>query len=429
MQSEFGTLSKKTLIFLITISIVSGLMFSFSGVHIILKAFLIILMLMLATKNPYVCFAFYTIVNPYAEQLFPSTITVSMIGVLGLSLLLKTNSFTLNFSYTKILIAGVFSISFSFLLGYQTKITVALLMLTILFVVTVLLNSEKSATNQDIATIALGFICKAISLVAFLIIEISKGHNILLYGRLNFFGDIKPIAIAAMIPLLMLVCSKIENHRLFDSQKMPMIDYLLIVLFSGTIIMTAARGVIFAGIVSIFIFLLVTKRKITGFIKFIPFVIVVFLLVSYFLNSSDLRISRLFDFESQEYATMNGRTDIWKSYLSVFTNGGILRILFGFGPGDSARLISESFYAHSTFLDLLVSYGVIGFVVMFCAELKLFKEAIRAKDSILLILMIFMVVAEISHGTSANFSLFGFQAFTFLALMVKKKEAVVNYSQ
>lgn len=77
----------------------------------------------------------------------------------------------------------------------------------------------------------------------------------------------------------------------------------------------------------------------------------------------------------------SGRTDFWTYDLKAFLHGGLLHILFGnsitFSYEISSAHYNSAIQAHNDFLNILLSYGIIGLYVYLCVLFRFFKKVIN----------------------------------------------------
>ena len=415
-NSEFGSINRKDAAFFIVLAIGCGILFSFSAFHTLLAIIIIGLLLYQAYKNPFNCWGTYIITQRYISQLFSSYVSVAIFGVLFLSFIIRKPSMLRKLRDGIILLIGLPLIVLSIYVGYQSNETTGLYMAIILVTIIAILNYSDIATREDLAKVAFSYCCGAVSVALYFAVSMATHTNILKYGRLSFFGDIKPIAFATFIPLFFILSSKLEGKRCFENIDSKILDAVLIAVYAAVIILTAARGMIFAGIIALGIQALFSRNQVKAIWKLIPVILFVAILIFYTMASNDLRIARIFNFQSSEFETLNGRTTAWKEYFEIFKEGNLLHKIVGFGPGDGGRLVSSGLYTHSTYLDYLISYGVIGFITMLYYEVKAGVKLMRGKDLVLLVVFLFSVIAEMTHGNSANFVLLSLHAFLILCL-------------
>lgn len=412
-ESLFGHLPHRVAIFFLIYSITYGILFGL-GLFQFLKLITFLALIICAKQNPFKCLGIYIIVMPFMNILFPSSITVAICLMVGMVFTVKNKMIVNNKVYLIYLVASFLIILLSYLLGYNSKVTTGLLMCIIVFLIISMLNYSNLIIETDISTVAFSFFCRAICLTVYFIVSYACGVNTLKYGRLSFYEDIKPVAFTALIPLLFIICSKMEGKTCFSNWKNAFVDYIMVVVFATIIILTAARGMIFAGVLTVLGMGLFTQNKTKTFWKFLPIIAICIVVFSNMLDVEKFRIARIIDFSSDEFGELNGRTDIWSDYLYALSNSGFVRVFFGFGPGDSGRIISGGAYAHSTFLDFFISYGCIGFLMMIVFEIISLVKLFVKKEWVLLTVMIFSIIAESTHGVSANIMLFTLQAFLLL---------------
>lgn len=416
LQSEFGKIERRDAIYFIAIAIGSGVLFSFNMFHPFLRILLITFLLFQAVKDPFRCWGTFIVTQRYIDRLFSSYVSVAILGILFLSFFIKKPHMLRKLKDGLILLIGVPLIAISIIVGQRSNTTTGIYMGIILLTILAMLNFSDSVSRTDTTKIAFAYCCGAVSVAIYFMISMATHVSILKYGRLNFFGDIKPIAFATFIPLLFIVSSKLEGKKCFDNVNSKLLDAVLIVIYVAIIILTAARGMIFAGIVALGMQALLSKNQVKAVWRLLPVVLFVAVFIYMTMASSNLRIARIFTFQDTELGSLNGRTMVWGEYFELYRGGNILRKIFGFGPGDGGRLISSGLYTHSTFLDYLISYGAVGFITMLAYELKAIKRVFNSKDLILFVVLIFSIVAEATHGNSANYALLSLQTFLILCV-------------
>ena len=72
----------------------------------------------------------------------------------------------------------------------------------------------------------------------------------------------------------------------------------------------------------------------------------------------------------------SGRGEIWKSGLNTFMNGNIFNFIFGYGYGKLEVLspIGLTSTMHNQYIQQLVSYGLIGFLLYICMTILAYKQ-------------------------------------------------------
>ena len=424
--SEFGKIERKDAIILLILALGSGGLFTYNSLHPILQIIIVAFLLVHAVKNPFLCLADFIITQRYISELYTSYISVALMGLVCISFIISNFRMFRRMRMGLAVLIGIPLIAISTFVGVQASMTTGLLMALILILVVVVINRSSKVSRDDVALLAYAYFCSALSVGFYFLISIVTNTNVFKYGRLNFLGDIKPVAFSAFIPLLLLICTKIEGKRCFENISAPLLDYTLMAIYSGIIILTAARGMIFAGLIAIGIEMLFTKRKMRAIWKVIPIALFGIALVIMTMDSNTLRVWRIFDFGSTDFDDMNGRTGIWMEYLQLYGRSNLIRKIIGFGPGHGGRLIPSGYYTHSAFLDFLISYGLIGFLTMFYYEIKGMLKLIRNKDLVLIVVMFFSIIAEATHGSSANFALFILQAFLMLCVFATPNNTESN---
>ncbi len=141
--------------------------------------------------------------------------------------------------------------------------------------------------------------------------------------------------------------------------------FLAFVLICISLI-TGSRGGLMstAGTFIIVLFLYVFKKKnMKALFKIIAVLILLCVVFFVFLRFLPESIGARFSMESVINSRGTGRIDIWLELLSDFIHSDWHRILFGNGLGASEYLSSTGHVAHNSWIEYLLSFGVLGFCV------------------------------------------------------------------
>jgi O-antigen ligase len=153
-----------------------------------------------------------------------------------------------------------------------------------------------------------------------------------------------------------------------------------IMLAAATILLTASRTALLAGVVAIGV-VPVVHWKAASRRRFANLAFTIALIVVAVLLAPEYSLKRLSTISAEvSGGTLDSRTTIWRAGLELFP----LHPLLGIGAGAYPELVAPvigrpiegSFVAHNTFLSVLVEEGVIGFGI-FCWALALLVAAIR----------------------------------------------------
>lgn len=152
------------------------------------------------------------------------------------------------------------------------------------------------------------------------------------------------------------------------------------VLFSGiyVVLMGGSRAALLAVSVALIITACTVQRP---SIKAIFFVLIICLLLLFIVPRYILpmipqeTLARL-SIDALQQDNGSGRGEIWKSGLNTFMNGNIFNFIFGYGYGKLEVLspIGLTSTMHNQYIQQLVSYGLIGFLLYICMTILAYKQ-------------------------------------------------------
>lgn len=187
----------------------------------------------------------------------------------------------------------------------------------------------------------------------------------------NYFSSI--IGMGALASLNMLVAPE----RLTKLHKALLSGIVMLVIFVS--LMIASRGAILAMFISSAV-LLISTRRLSRNSMWLVLVLLIFLAILYQVGSFDFLISRFVNDEGE----IGGRSIIWRSKLADFASqASLIDWLIGFGHKGGLALssyVGDRAYIgfHNDYIALLVSYGVIGVIIVIAMYLY---PIIKYKDS------------------------------------------------
>lgn len=313
---------------------------------------------------------------------------------------------------------------FSFLRGYESDILMFILQI---IAMTIFYSTWKVLSKDDVPIVCYAYICCAI--IVCIYIYMGGLDNNLMVGRLSLGDNIKKLSYICAIPLSFYYYSYIGRCKVFENANgtfVKLLSLLLTVTLFGTLFMTLARGVFLSFGIGTILLLLLSRSK-TKSLFFFVFVAALLLLVSQYIeNLGMFRIERLF--ETDQYETGNGRTEIWAHYISRMQDMGSRYILLGTGPGNISRISNIEFYAHSTILDYFFSYGIIGLFIFILVEITVLVKLFKKNNNIPFIIVLTFLFSYATHGGAANQEMFLLQAI-LLASVKNKSYEDIRYSQ
>ena len=245
--------------------------------------------------------------------------------------------------------------------------------------------------SEDIKNYAISGI---IIVLIIMLIAGSKGNIKLMYGRLSINDSIRDLANAVSVPLYLLFISLIKSIE--EKKKKNLIMYIGIIFGTFVLLATLSRGAIIAIIAGLIVMFFMSKIPTQKKISYSIIIVSIAAIIIGYLSTNDLiRTERLFNNSNG----LNGREEIWLTYLNEL-NRDTPTLLFGFGPGDVTRLNINDAYTHSLILDILFSYGIIGFIFFIILLLGIIWKAFKSKNATAMGIIVFALLTYSTHGVS-----------------------------
>lgn len=181
-------------------------------------------------------------------------------------------------------------------------------------------------------------------------------------------------------------------------------------LFSVAILFTLMSGK--RGALITFVFLIVYalsnfKRVFKNFKfdwKAILFLVILFAIGFYFVEYAyDSLTFRLANIENEERGTIgSGRDVIWLTLITFWLDGSFFNQLFGYGFYSAYTI--EGHIAHNDFIEYLIDFGILGFLLWSIIMTKFYKNIKRVKkyDSYLYIMLLFCFLILLGRGIFAG---------------------------
>lgn len=148
-------------------------------------------------------------------------------------------------------------------------------------------------------------------------------------------------------------------------------------VLGAALLATVSRGAVVQYVAGLLAF---TKRKSQAFVGIAAIIATIVLL---FPNIAEYleRLLSLLDLQELQQGTGGGRIFIWKSLIGSLLSAGPWHFFFGFSPGSiSMRLPggSVTFSAHSLYVDILYSFGIIGATIGAYWMLKIYRKILKS---------------------------------------------------
>lgn len=268
----------------------------------------------------------------------------------------------------------------SFTLGYKPIINTMI----VHYIIIVLYIHMSSLEEDDCKLLLTSLIISGLMMIAIVSLQIFRGTAFIAQGyRLTYKGELRTFANSLSIPFIIFL------YRTMSTAKSRMLNLSLTVLFSIYLILSFSRGNILAVIVVSITLILFWqnggKNRLKKYLFMIMFIFGGMLLLNMIGSDNSQNLTNI--------ASGEARIDIWTYYFKRLFDGGFVRIVFGFGPGDLRRVSLGTFYgifyAHSTLFDYIFSYGLCGLLIEGFFFYRAIKNA-RLQNSPLIFALLFL---------------------------------------
>ncbi len=207
-------------------------------------------------------------------------------------------------------------------------------------------------------------------------------------------------------------------------------DILFIVLVLWSIILTMRRSGILSAILvimSISMLRLIRKktRKATKVVSLvIPLAILIF--ANFFINTQiGYEIAKRFEDLNFDTGTASGRYIFQRITVEHILRRGYIENIFGEGAGYIKDVIATEYGlnigAHSDWLDIAASYGIIGlglFSLFFVNLVRLFLICVRKREKVDTVLAIFLIIFFMSISSGGVLEVYFAMPYSLLGLVV-----------
>ena len=166
--------------------------------------------------------------------------------------------------------------------------------------------------------------------------------------------------------------------------------FLAVALLSIGVIATISLSGIFS-LLAIYVFILISKKKVKSILILLSICIIAFAFYKIIgsLNVSQsttlgaiiIRFQNLFQSLSKGdyYSATTTRFGIWEQYLGIFNSLSSKEKVFGNISLIDKRLIDGEMASHNTFIDVLISYGIVGLSLFLLLIIVFFIKSIANK--------------------------------------------------
>ncbi len=244
-----------------------------------------------------------------------------------------------------------------------------------------------------------------IAMILFTLRQIISGDATYLWGtRLTFEESVRTLANAIAFSIYFAFCklaiTKDENSTL----KSKILYLAIFIVGAYVLLMTYSRGVLLSVGLACVIAILFTLKKIS--IKHVVGIAALVIFVVYWIGTLEIDKTLM----GNDVSGGSGRFALWEYFTKDMFQGGFMRAVFGYGPGEFTRISQNSpftgLYAHSLFMDALFSFGLLGFIYLISLVVKTAKKALTTKNAYVIGLTALTVLMYISHGNSLNYQFY-----------------------
>ncbi|WP_271400418.1 O-antigen ligase family protein [Salinicoccus roseus] len=267
------------------------------------------------------------------------------------------------------------------------------------FLTTIFLINYKDKNIIDY--IVLSFTIAAITMVVFIFRDF---NSMIMYDRLAFGGNVRKLANALGLPILLLSAYIINNNKANIKILNKRIASILLIIFTTLLVLSASRGVIFSVSIAIIIYFLLSlnsKRLLKNtFLYALPGTVILLMVFQNIDFGFQFQLDRILEL------TSNNRSLIWSSTIKEFFNSNLFIILFGSGFGNFRLIAMDAYgvntYAHSVFFDTLVSLGIVGFVILISFFILMVTKCIKTGNKLAFMILIYTILSFATHGQVHN---------------------------
>lgn len=304
---------------------------------------------------------------------------------------------------------------------------------TVLVIIAVLLTSYIMA-NQIIKNANIFYYITAAFIVAGLIsiivsfLDSGGDFRRLTLGGISYYegGNVRQLANVSGASLIFFVIYLKELRSTSFSVISNSLFFICAAVFIAGLLFTNSRGVIFAVLASLGVYYMFTLKITIKNIIFIVFsILIIFMLFSSLTSFLELdkSLALLTDRLGDEAIEggLSSRQEIWLAGLS---NMSLVNYMFGHGLSSFRYLALQSgvdYYSHSVFIAILTDVGVIplSFLLLFIGRIMLNVK--RNRSLFALPILIYAVLAHISHGALDSKYFWMLLAISFAASQLKPK--------
>ncbi len=245
----------------------------------------------------------------------------------------------------------------STILGYQTNYVTAIVQLFAILQYTIVCNINNESKNY---LIYFSLILSGVLIAITVILQLIDGSAIFLHGgdRLTYDGSVRTLSTALSLPIYYLLSRYILPQKKRLGIFKEIVLFIIMIVMAGLLILTYSRGVLISVIIAVSYIIFVRKSSIS--VKQLLSYFILFVGLILLIVNIDIDTDLLF----HNITNGNGRTEIWRTYFKRLSESGPLNFIWGFGPGESQRIIVgtqfDGYYVHSAILDYFFSFGLLG---------------------------------------------------------------------
>lgn len=180
---------------------------------------------------------------------------------------------------------------------------------------------------------------------------------------------------------------------------LEIILYILIILATGS-----RGGFISYVVVTIVMFVLSDKFKISNMFKSIIFVLLLLIILQLAGNFISNDVLYRFTLKSMIESQGTGRIQLLIDAITIFFKSNVFRIMFGYGTGTMGIIYTNFGYsyavAHNIFVEILLENGLIGFIMYVFVIFQLIYTSFKFKNRQVFFILIGMIILSLSTSLS-----------------------------
>lgn len=232
----------------------------------------------------------------------------------------------------------------------------------------------------------------------------NNGLRLTLGGNVRNISNLLGTTITLLLYRLFKSLKELNRYSLLFKHWQNLMMLSFMIFFMYFLNLTLSRGVILAVlfvIISFFGLEIVLNFNRKKLFLFIASFFIIIVLSFLFINSSLptlLGLETLFFRFRWEFLVNNVRFDLWRFAISKLS---VTQLIFGIGLSRFKDFVADGgfiYYAHSVFIDALVSMGIIGLLSIFWLFIRPSINTLRKLSFGVIPILIYLLISFATHG-------------------------------